>query len=149
MNAHFVYADGTVLCAGCTHQVLPMLLNSVELPRHPCIYLCVLSVYRETRHVPLANITPDHLLVHNILLHLTLQVCLYPQPAQWVHPLCFGPWEQRRWHIELHKVGVCTGQILEGRQWGCRLEGERCERPTQLRKFRMSISGHKCHIFNS
>ena len=149
MNAHFMYTDGTVLCIGCTHQALPMLLHSVELSCCPCIHLHVLSAHRETHHVPLADITPNHSLVHNILPHLMLQVCLYLQPAQLVHPLCFGPWEQQGWHIELHKVGTCIGQILEGHRWGRWLEGEGCKRPTQLRKFRISISGHKHHIFNS
>ena len=134
MNVHFVYADGTVLRAGCnvwpTHQALPMPLHSVELPRRPCIRLRVLSAHRETHRVPLADVAPDHSLVRNILPHLALQVCLDPQPAQRVHPLRFGPWERRGWRVELRKVGACAGQILEGRGWGRRLEGEGCERPT-------------------
>jgi hypothetical protein len=130
MNAHFVYADGTVLHARCIHQALPMPLHSVELPHHPCIRLRVLSMHRETHCVPLANVTPNHSLVCKILLHLTLQVCLYPQLAQQVHPLCFSPWEWQGWHVEPCKVGACAGQILEGHQWGHWLKGEGCERPT-------------------
>ena len=106
------------------NQALPMPLHSVELPRRPCIRLRVLSAHREAHRVPLADVTPDHSLVRNILPHLALQVCLYPQPAQRVQPLRFGPWEGRGWRIELRKVGACPGQILEGRRWGRRLEGE-------------------------
>jgi len=79
--------------------------------------------------VPLADVTPDHSLMRNILPHLAFQVCLYPQPAQRVRALRFGSWERRGWRVELRKVGACTGQILEGRRWGRRLEGEGCEGP--------------------
>lgn len=63
----------------------------------------------------LANVTPDHALMSNVLPHLAFQVRLYLQPAEWICTLGFNSWEWRRRCVELRKVFACSGQALE---WG-------------------------------
>jgi hypothetical protein len=91
-----------------------MSLDSVELLRRPCVRLRVLPAYRQTHSVPLADVTPNHPLVSNVLPHLVFQVRLYPQPTEWVHALGLDPWQWRRRRIELREVCACPGQILKG-----------------------------------
>jgi hypothetical protein len=92
-----------------------MPLDSVEFSRRPCVCLRVLPAYRQTHRVSPADVTPDHALMSNILPHLTFQVSLYLQPAEWVRALGFDSWEWRRGCVELGKVCACSGQVLEGR----------------------------------
>ena len=46
-----------------------MPLDPVKLPRRPRIHLRILPAHRQTHRVPLADITPNHLLVRNNLVH--------------------------------------------------------------------------------
>jgi hypothetical protein len=101
-----------------------MPLDPVKFPGRPRIRLRVLPAHRQTHRVPLADITPDHPLVPNILAHLALQVSFYPQPAQRVHALRFDSREGRGWRVDLREVRPCAWQILEGRRGGRRPEGE-------------------------
>jgi hypothetical protein len=97
-----------------------MPLDPVKLSRRPRIRLRVLPAHRQTHRLPLADITPDHPLVRNILAHLALQVRFYPQPPQRVHALRFDPREGRRRRVDLREIRPCAGQIMEG-GYGCHL----------------------------
>jgi hypothetical protein len=81
-----------------------MPLDPVKLRRRPHIRLRVLPAPVHSPadpSVPLADITPDHPLVRNILAHLALQVRFDPQPAQQVRALRFDPLEEWRRYVEL------------------------------------------------
>lgn len=100
-----------------------MPLDSVHLPCRLCVRLRVLPTYGQTHRMPLADITPNHPLVSNILPHLSFQIRLYPQPTERVRAFGFDPWKRRGRRVELREVCACSGQALERGGWRGRLEG--------------------------
>src|ERR1700760_1132636 len=90
-------------------EILPMPLDSVELPRRLCIRLSVLPADGQTHRMPPADVAPDHPLVGNVLPHLAFQVRLYPQPTERICALGFHPWEWRGRRVKLREVCACSG----------------------------------------
>ena len=91
-----------------------MSLDSVELLRRLCVRPRSLSAYGQTHRMPLADVTANHPMVSNVLPQFAFQVCLYPQPTEWVHSLGLDPWQWRRSRVELREVCACSSQVLKG-----------------------------------